>query len=199
MRERRSIAGSAYESDKLDLCTDSEMCLFFGLIVKADDEGRETASGMNLKKRFPNRDWSSKKIETMMQKLHKVALIRWYFCECGRFYEVIDFEYYQRGSWQSVHRTPSKYQSLESGHCKRCHGPLLPVGGATVSSPNRSEMKEREREEKEEDAHTRKGDPEQTIDPKVQEAMTRFAGNLGLDPSMIAEAQDETATGRRGL
>jgi hypothetical protein len=195
-RERRSIAGSAYESDKLDLCNDSEMCLFFGLIVKADDEGRETAGPVNLKKRFANRDWSTKKIEKMMQKLHEVELIRWYFCECGKFYEVIDFEYYQRGSWQSVHRVISKYQSSDDGHCKRCHGPLLPVVQVTISSPNRSEMKRNEEKvkEKQKDAHTCEGEPET---PALERFARAVAGANGIDPSLRSQAQDETAQDRR--
>jgi hypothetical protein len=114
------IAGKAFGSKKLATCDDSAMTLFFGLITKADDEGREEGDTLTLKFHFPNRRWTEAKIDSMMHHLSEVGLINWYSCGCGIFYEVIDFEEYQQGSWTGLHKKESTFPQSNVDNCPQC-------------------------------------------------------------------------------
>lgn len=143
------IAGSAFESTKLAGCDDSQMTLFFGLVVKADDEGMNPGDTLTLKLKFPNRRWSENKIRQMMEHLTHAKLINWYECACGTVYEVIDFEDWQQGSWMGVHKVDSKHTHFKAEHCNQCTGALTPVRNCTntvakISKDKISKEKRRE-------------------------------------------------------
>lgn len=139
-RERRSVRRSAFTSDKLALCNDAEFLLFVGLIVNADDDGRESGKPQSLKTKLASRTWPVSKISKMMAQLNTIGLINWYSCECGSWYEIVGWEKSQRGAWQGLSKVDSTITSYSAVHCKQCGGPLKTVGGSTKSGDKRSEM-----------------------------------------------------------
>lgn len=139
-RERRSVRRSAFTSDKLSLCNDAEFLLFVGLLVFADDDGRESGRPESLKTKLASRNWSASKVSKMMSQLNRVDLIDWYCCDCGSWYEIVGWDESQRGAWQGVSKVDSTITSYSEVHCKQCSQPLKPVDGFTKNSSKRSEV-----------------------------------------------------------
>jgi hypothetical protein len=214
-----------FTSRKIKTRSDSEALLFVHLILEADDDGRGEGDPETIHMKAKNRRWSEVKIEKMMASLSTSELVDWYTNNGGQYYEVVAFLDHQQGSWHGKSAKPSKYpaphDSGSSLHHNRLTGQPTVVDGSTKSA-QRSEVKGREekgREEKEKkDAHPREPrgnvenpecaqvhepdpEPEDSTpfirDPRLSEAAKRIVQANGLDPSMIADAQDETAQERR--
>jgi hypothetical protein len=111
------ICRSSFASKKLAKCSDSEHLLFYALILNADDEGRGDGDGASVTFYCANRKWEQSKVAEMMKKLRDVGLILWYSVEDELFYEVVDFDRYQYGSWQGKHKKDSLIPKMsEGGH-----------------------------------------------------------------------------------
>lgn len=143
-RDRRMICRSSFTSKKLAKCTDSEHLLFYGLVLHADDEGRGDGDPLTLTLECANRRWSEEQVEGMMQTLRTLNLVSWYTVDGDLFYEVVDFDRYQQGSWQGKHKKESLIPKIpEGGHRVRCTRTLVSEKSvANVMECNVMESKE---------------------------------------------------------
>ena len=149
------IHRSGFMSKKLLKCDDSHFLLFIGLILEADDEGRGEGEPDALKLKFPNRHWSEKKIESMMEHLSQSELVEWYTNDGGLYYEIVNFLDFQQGSWHGrsakASRIPSSYVSTDIVHQERLPHPPRAVTPSTMCASKGSEVnisKEKTREGK---------------------------------------------------